>query len=234
MATGGNQYSPSGVKVMRFNLTGDQWLGPSTFRVMFQVNSKLQTEGLNFRAIKPLHWNPAVFFRRARLICGGQVVEDIDNFNRLSVMLTALMPQDKQLEIACEGFGAFDKKNDGGGDADSLEEADNRGWWREGDYNESGTIVKSRRVLFKPLLGLFNQEKLLPLRYFPVQIELELANNAADCLFIGTDRGWQNHDQWDIADIQCKCDLLTLDNALDNEYASHLLSGKSLPIDFST
>ena len=33
---------------------------------------------------------------------------------------------------------------------------------------------------------------------------------------------------------QCKCDLLTLVNSLDNEYASHLLSGKSLPINFTT
>jgi len=41
MATGGNQYSPSGVKVMRFHLTGDQWMDPSTFRVMFQINNKL-------------------------------------------------------------------------------------------------------------------------------------------------------------------------------------------------
>ena len=30
-------------------------------------------------------------------------------------MLTALMPQDKQLKIACEGLGAFDKNTDGGG-----------------------------------------------------------------------------------------------------------------------
>ena len=42
------------------------------------------------------------------------------------------------------------------------------------------------------------------------------------------------HEQWDTTDIQCKCDLLTLDNSLDNEYASHLLSGKSHPINFST
>ena len=38
---------------------------------------------------------------------------------------------------------------------------------------------------------------------------------------------------WTISDIQCKCDLLTLDNSLDNKYASHLLSGKSLPINFA-
>ena len=48
------------------------------------------------------------FFRRARLICGGQVVEDIDDFNRLSLMLTDLLPENDQHDIACEGFGNFD------------------------------------------------------------------------------------------------------------------------------
>ena len=39
---------------------------------------------------------------------------------------------------------------------------------------------------------------------------------------------------WNISDIRCKCGRLTLDNSLDNEYASHLLSGKSLPINFAS
>ena len=37
-----------------------------------------------------------------------------------------------------------------------------------------------------------------------------------------------------ISDIQCKIDLLTLDSSLQNAYASHLLSSKSLPINFSS
>ena len=39
-AQGGNQYSPNGVKVMRFNRSGDQWLDPTTFRVMLQPNNE--------------------------------------------------------------------------------------------------------------------------------------------------------------------------------------------------
>ena len=34
--------------------------------------------------------------------------------------------------------------------------------------------------------------------------------------------------------MQAKCDIVTLDNTLDNEYAAHLLGGKALPISFST
>lgn len=235
MASGGNQYSSNGVKVMRFNLTADQWLDPSSFRIAFQLNNKSLTDQptVTRKGVKPLHWNPAVFFRRARLIAGGQVIEDIDNFNRLSLMLTALKPEDEQLDIATEGFGSFDNKLDG-----VLtrfdEDQDERKSYRESDFNESGVIEVSRRVMFKPMLGMFNQEKLIPLRYCPLQIELELVNNSADCCFTGVIETHTYHSDWDITDIQCKCDLLTLDNSLENEYASHLLSGKSLPINFST
>ena len=84
------------------------------------------------------------------------------------------------------------------------------------------------------MLGLFNQEKLIPLRYCPIQIGLELVNQQADAVTTETSNGFQNGASWDISDIQCKCDLLELDSSLSNEYASHLLSGKSLPINFNT
>ena len=45
VASGGNSYSPNGVKVMRFNIAGDQRLDPSTFRVMFQLNNNNGNSG---------------------------------------------------------------------------------------------------------------------------------------------------------------------------------------------
>ena len=94
---------------------------------------------------------------------------------------------------------------------------------------------QSRRVAFKPMVGLLNQEKRIPLRFCPLQIELEIVNNGADAVYVnmeGVDETYT--DNWDISDTQCKLDLLELDSALSNEYTSHLLSGKSLPINFST
>ena len=75
---------------------------------------------------------------------------------------------------------------------------------------------------------------MIPLRYCPIQIELELVNSQADAVTTETAEGFQNGANWDISDIQCKCDLLELDSSPSNEYASHLLSGKSLPINFNT
>ena len=36
---GGNDYKPSGVKVIKFVLTGNDWLDPSTVKFQFQVNN---------------------------------------------------------------------------------------------------------------------------------------------------------------------------------------------------
>ena len=91
---------------MKFNLAGDQWLDPSTFRVAFQLNNNNGNNAEGFKTmVQPLNWNPAVFFRRARLIVSGVCAEDIDDFNRLSLMLTDLLPEDDQHDIGCEGFG---------------------------------------------------------------------------------------------------------------------------------
>ena len=224
-ASGGNSYSPNGVKVIKFNLAGDQWLDPNTFRVAFQLSNN---NGSNIM-VQPLSWNPAVFFRRARLICGGQVVEDIDDFNRLRLMLTDLLPEDGQHDIACEGFGNFDLVKEVAAQA-----ADDRKSYRQTDYDLSGNVILARRVQFKPMLGLFNQGKLTPLRYCPIHIELELVNQQADAVTTEAAEGFTNGVNWNISDIQCKCDILELDSSLQNEYASHLLSGKSLPINFNT
>ena len=74
-AAGSNIYSPkSGQKIIKIQLTGDNWLDPSTVRVMFDlVNKDKTTDGhKQLRPLGPCH----AFFRRCRLLCGGQVVED--------------------------------------------------------------------------------------------------------------------------------------------------------------
>ena len=131
-------------------------MDPSTCRAMFPLNNNNgNTEAGVPIMLQPLSWNPAVFFRRARLICGGQVVENIDSFKRLSLMLTDLLPEDDQSDIACEGFGCFDFVKTGA----AAQAADTRKSYRQTYYDLFGNIIGSRRVMFKPMLGLFNQEK---------------------------------------------------------------------------
>ena len=214
---------------MKLNIAGDQRLDPSTFRVAFQLNNHSGNNGDGFQImVQPLSWNPAVFFRRARLIVSGQAVEDIDDFHRLSLMLTDLLTEDDQHNIACEGFGNLDFVKGAAAQA-----ADQRQGYRQTDYDLSGNVGLARRM-FKPMLGLFDQDKLIPLRYCPIQIKLELVNSQADAVSLEVAEGFSNGANCDISDIQCKVDLLELDSSLPNEYASHLLSSRSLPINFNT
>lgn len=102
---------------MKFHRAGDQWLDPSTFRVACQLNN-LDYDSTGTTYVQPLSWNPAVLFRRARIIAGGQVLEDIDDFSRLSLLLTALKIGEEQLIISSEGFNSFeDQYSNVAGDA---------------------------------------------------------------------------------------------------------------------
>ena len=118
-------------------------------------------------------------------------------------------------------FGGFDSVNL---DA-AAQAADQRKGHRQTDYDLSGSVTSARRVMFKPMLGPANQEKLLPLRYCPLQIELELVNSPADAVSLEVVEGFATGSAWVIR---------TLDSSLDDEYASHLLFGKPLPINFNT
>ena len=85
--SGSNIYSTNGTKLIKLLVTGDAFLDPSTFRVMFDlVNMEPGTHPPNIdkqlRTIGGAH----SFFRRMRVLCGGQVVEDIDIYNRVHEM----------------------------------------------------------------------------------------------------------------------------------------------------
>ena len=137
-----------------------------------------------------------------------QIIEDIDNYGRLHQMFHLMKPSEKRKNDGIEGFGNWD---------DTVTDTIDNG--------------KTRTVGFTPMLGLFSQGKYLPIRYAPIQIELELVSSGTDAL-IAT--GGAAGDKFQITDVQLKADLVTLDNSLDNEYSQHLLSGKTLPIHFST
>ena len=69
--------------------------------------------------------------------------------------------------------------------------------------------------MFKPLCGLFNQSKYLPLRYMPIEIELELADNEAPILTnFNTHYTADNTSvSWRMQNCQIKCDVLSLDKS---------------------
>ena len=172
---------------------------------------------------------PWCLFRRLRVLAGGQLIEDIDYYNRVHEMFHSYQSEKVRLNDATEGFltNTYNLNN---------------------NYypNNIGTAIPGAggmfTVSFRPLSGLINQDKFLPIRYCPITLEFEVCNNMSDCVICPTTVNPQTVDfttgntssLWHIEQFQVKADVVTLDNALDNEYAAHLLSGKSLPINFST
>jgi hypothetical protein len=149
-----------------------------------------------------------------------------------------MLPFEKRVNDYGEGFGLsseYGKKLVEGKAPDRL---DFTGIGLEAT-NEKPTIPGggNRIVLFPLLCGLFNQAKFLPLKYMSLQVELEVVSSLFDCICAskdddGTYDTWST--KWEISDPQIKCDVISLDAELDNEYTSHLLSGKTLPIAFSS
>ena len=99
---------------------------------------------------------------------------------------------------------------------------------------------KSKIVNFKPLCGLFAQDKYLPLKFVPITLEFELCDTNDAIITPAAYDSTTSYDtvytaanttnKWQIQNCCIKADICTLDNALNNSYVEHLLSGKSLPI----
>ena len=94
------------------------------------------------------------FFRRLRISVRGQIIEDIDNYNRVSEMFHILQTKHSRANDMIEEFGYND------------------------DISKLDTVAKlpgigatSQTIMFQPLCGLFQQTKYLPLRYAPLEIQ---------------------------------------------------------------
>ena len=227
--SGSNIYSVNGTKLIKLLITGDNWLDPSTFRIMFDlVNMESPPSAGEGKELRPIS-GPYSFFKRMRVLCNGAIVEDIDDYNRVHEMFTILMAKDARKNIDGEGFGRhFDSREHAASELDA-------------EHYKGIKPTQSQTVLFKPLSGLLNQNKYLPLRYCPLTIELELVNDAITPIIstfsgsgVAAYTAVNTSLLWQIQNVQAKVDVCTLDNSLDNSYVEHLLSGKSLPINYNT
>ena len=148
----------------------------------------------------------------------GVVIEDIQDYNRVHEMFNILQTVGARANDRAEGFG-HNK---------DIHELDN--------VAKFPGIPVTQTVCFKPLCGLFMQSKYIPLRYCPIEIELELADVDQPIVsgvysdFTAANTSYN----WKLENCMLKVDLCTLDNALDNNYTSHLLGGKSLNIVYNT
>ena len=219
-AAGSNVYtSSSGARLIRINLTGDGWLDPATIRVAFTLVNNNAVPGALLRPLTG-GWG---FFRRARCLVGGTIVDDVDYYNRVHEMMHVLTSNANRANDEIEGFDAR--------------------WDSPSYYNNYGRYpglagATKKRCSFKPLFGLASQPKYIPLMYAPLTFEFEICNQATDPIIHvatgGTFDAGNTSEAWQIEDVRIIADICTLDSALQNSYSEHVLSGKSLPINYSS
>ena len=81
-----------------------------------------------------------------RIVCGGQIVEDIDDYDRVCKMFNFLQSKQVWENDEIEGTGRWD-----GGNAETL------------------ATTTTKRIGMKLCSDLLNQSKMLPIRYCPIE-----------------------------------------------------------------
>ena len=247
-AVGSNIYAPNaGTKVIKIVLSGDSgsWLDPSTVKFQFDVHNT--DEAAPLRTLSG-GWS---FFRRLRVLCQGQLIEDIDYYNHTHQMFDIMQSKHVRENEDTEGFGIRYDSDHG------------RGLIEEPLIRVGPTTViepflysyyairpgETRTVTFTPLSGIIQQSKLIPLKYCPLTFEFEVCNNLYDPIISPEQPGWNGAvvseqfgrsggseygSKWQIENPVIKCDVCRMDNELDNQFAQRFLSGQTIPISYST
>jgi hypothetical protein len=171
-----------------------------------------------------------------RISANGAMLEDISDYNRIHQMFEMLTSSHNRDNGDIEGFGYR---------SDTVAPKDHHTL----DTLPGIAQGSHQTVSMKLCSGILNQTKMLPLKYMGnLTLELELCGNKGDpvvtpgvafpndgasppvSIFTTTN----TTDSWAIEDVQLKCDVIHIDNTLQNNYDSHLLNGGKLPLSYNT
>lgn len=262
-ANGSNEYEPvKGNRVVRIPITSsDGWIDPSTIRLAFEVRNngaaplRLLSGGHSFirrarlmvgsvvcedcsdyaRTAQMLQYLKSKHSRQNEQVSGTGVEWSDHGFQSISIKPTAFVG------------GVFGAPI--GANTVAVREIN--------EYNYSGIPAGGTQVIIQKLIfGLFAQEKFLPMKYMQggLVVEIELVQDPLDVVLFDTLSLTDALDKTESAAVrlasgfhQANCsntyslrnvfiaaDVITLDNQLDNSYAEHVLSGKSLSINYNT
>ena len=215
----GGVFAPNALRIVRFSLNDSDgsWLDGSTIRLAFILTNT------GAHMMVPTALSPASLFRRLRVLCNGVEVVDCQDYGRCHQLFASLIPAQRRVEDACEGWGGI---------YGAVAAAAGMGFGGPGSTLSapvSPAPVRaglSKRMLTPLLCPFFSQGKLLPLGLMgAITVELELGD-FQDCFNVDETVTWQ------MIQPEILCDTITVDPSLSNSYASSLLSGKSLPISY--
>ena len=170
---GGQPYTPTGVRLIRFALADNsQFIDPTTIRLMFKLHNTIAADpnpGVNPNALELLG-PPIGLFLRGRLLVNGTLVEDINYLGRTMYMFNKCAPALRGIENLLES-----------------------------DWQLPIPAQSSKRFVMPIPFGLFSQSLCLWLKVAPITIELELCLNLMDPITTANPRIWQIKD----AQLKC-------------------------------
>ena len=220
-AIGSNIYSSvSGARIVKFMLSDSRgWLDPKSIRVAFDI---VNTDGTANKYLKPL--KPWGFFSRLRILSRGQIIHDISEYNRIHAMMSLLQSQNKAELEDIEGcmnplFSNLTPNDPGENTLYAATE-----WFKP--YTK---IRPNERmsVLFKPFCGLFSQNMFLPLKYLPIELELELSSDPLINIIDPTmDTSNVTSGSWQLENFKVVANQVFFSQAVENNFENKYAWGK--------
>ncbi len=115
----GNTFSPDGIRVIRFVISGEGYFVPESLRMqaLFSVLKCKDGSAGGWKPLAPM----SCLFERVRVISNGQVLSDENYFDRLQSLQHEMMEKEQFEEICAESFNT--KSIDGPGEP-AFDESD--------------------------------------------------------------------------------------------------------------
>ena len=150
-------------------------------------------------------------------MAGNNVLEDINDYNKVAELFENVMKPDQERENDdVEGFGYHL------GDGAAVTDATAPGVEQ----------TKKKTVSIRPLCGILRQPKYLCLKYMQsLTFEFELVGSSDDVVVANTVADTST--SWQLENCCIQADLCQIDNALQNRFDQHMLEGKNISIPYT-
>ena len=211
-----NHFSPSGVRTIRINVAGNEFIDLSSLLLVGMLHNDDGTH-----ALQPLTCGIHGMISRFTVYISGSKAEDILHYGRTTEMFMRMMPEAVRRNLAAaSGFGTIAGSANGN------------------DFNSGALNANSAvRWTHKPILsGICNCGKYMPLQFLGsggLVLEWELGG-FQDGIQHSTATPNILSENWHISDVRVQASVINLNSSLQEAYAAHVLSGKSLMIPYKT
>jgi len=219
----GAVFRPDGLRLMRIPITSDGFIDASTIVIEATLRNGSTTKMLSMS-------DPSLasMISEMRVFMSGVEIERVQDYGRLVETLNRSLSMEKRINNADL---ELEISRDATGQAKGIGFGTNSGFI----HPEPVGFGKSVTMFHKPLLGVCQQKNFIPTWALTSQglvLEILLCSGMADPLATGDDgalAGDPSQD-WSIEQVRLHCDVIKINSQMQNSYASHILSGKSLTI----